>query len=211
MPCSAFVGETVIESPMPLRMTLPAPREAEGRVTLGGRPIDARNARIRVVAAHRGRGVLDGALGVEATPQADGRFDLRGLTPGRYLVQAARDGIWLSSSVELTVADDRAPPAPLALDIPEPGRPLMLQVLDRDGRPAADCPIGLVRPDGPLSSLWPAGLRTGPDGTLTLRGLEAGRHAILVGDEKERREVVVPAVDGTEAGPVVERIVVPRS
>jgi hypothetical protein len=108
-------------------------------------------------------------------------------------------------------AADQDPPAPLALDIPEPGRPLTLQVIDRAGRPAAEWPIGLVRPEGPLASLWPASLRTGPDGTLTLPGLEAGRHAILVGQEKERREVVIPAADGAEVEPAVERIVVSRA
>jgi protocatechuate 3,4-dioxygenase beta subunit len=193
------------------RAILPAPLAVEGRVSLGGQFVDGRNARIRVVAAHKGRGPLDEALSVEATAQADGRFELRGLTPGRYAVQAARDGIWLSPSIELTVGADQAPPASLALDIPEPGRPLVLQVLDREGRPAAEWPIGLVRPEGPLAALWPASLRTGPDGTLTLRGLEAGRHTILVGEEKERREVVVPADDGADSKAVVERIVVPRT
>ena len=81
---------TAVETGRPVRVVLPAPRGVEGRVTLGGRPVDGRNARIRVVAAHRGRGdVLDEALNIEATAQADGRFDLRGLTPGRYAVQAA--------------------------------------------------------------------------------------------------------------------------
>ena len=188
-------------------MTLPAPRNAEGRVTLGGRPVHGRNARIRVVAAHKGRGVLDGALGLETTAQADGRFELRGLTPGRYAVQAARDGIWLSRAIELTVGPDKDP-VPLALDIPEPGAPVTLQVVDRAGRPVADHPIGLVRPQGPLASLWPSSLRTDPDGTLTLRGLEAGRHTILIGDGKERREIEVPAAGG-KARPTVERIVVP--
>ena len=68
-------------------------RGVEGRVTLGGRPVDDRNAGLRVVAAHRGRGVLDEVLSLAATAQADGRFELRGLTPGRYAVQATRDGI----------------------------------------------------------------------------------------------------------------------
>jgi hypothetical protein len=76
---------------------------------------------------------------------------------------------------------------------------------------AADTSIGLVRPEGPLGSLWPSSLRTGPDGTLILRGLEAGRHTILVGEEKQRREVAIPAADGAEAEPVVVRLVAPRS
>jgi hypothetical protein len=152
--------------------------------------------------------VLDVALGMEATAQADGRFERRGLTPGRYAVQAARDGIWLSHSIELTDAPDRDPP-PLAMDIPEPGRAVELHVADRDGHPVADRPIGLVRPEGPLASLWPTSLRTGPDGTLTLRGLEAGRHTLFIGEEKARREIAVTMADGVATSPVVERIVVP--
>ena len=87
---------------------------------------------------------------------------------------------------------------------------MTLQVVDREGRRVADQPIGLVRPEGPLASLWPAGLRTDPAGTLTLRGLEAGRHTLLIGEGKERREIVVPAAGESEARPAVERIVVPR-
>ena len=110
-------------------------RAAEGRVTLGGRPVGGRNARIRVVAAHKGRGLLDAALSLEATAQADGRFDLRGLTPSRYAVQAVADGIWLSRTIELTIDADKDPP-PLALDVPEPGAPVTLQIVDREGRPS---------------------------------------------------------------------------
>ncbi len=175
-----------IEPGRPARVTLPAPRNAEGRVTLGGRPVDGRNARIRVVAAHEGRGLLDAALSLEATAQADGRFDLRGLTPSRYAVQAARDGIWLSRTIELTIGADKDPP-PLDLDVPEPGAPVTLQIVDSAGHPVADQAIGLVRPEGPLASLWPASLRTDPTGTLSLRGLESGRHTLLIGDGKERR------------------------
>ena len=88
---------------------------------------------------------------------------------------------------------------------------MTLQVVDREGRPVADQPIGLVRPEGPLASLWPASLRTDPAGTLTLRGLEAGRHTLLIGDGKERREIVVRAAGESENRPAVERIVVPRA
>lgn len=88
---------------------------------------------------------------------------------------------------------------------------MTLQVVDREGRPVADQPIGLVRPQGPLASLWPASLLTDPGGILTLRGLESGRHTLLVGEEKERHEIVVPAADGAETRPATERIVVPRA
>jgi hypothetical protein len=202
---AAIVG---VEPGRPVRVTLPAPRSAQGLVTLGGRPLDGRNTRISIVANHRSRGALDGGLSLDVTARADGRFELRGLTPGRYDVQAARDGIWLSQTIELTVAGD-SDPAPLTLDIPEPGRAVELQVVDREGRPLADRPIGLLRPQGPLASLWPAILHTGTGGILTLRGLEAGRHAVLIGDEKRRHEIAVPAADEAPVRPVVERIVVP--
>jgi hypothetical protein len=192
----------------PVRVKLPAPRAAEGLVTLGGRPVAGRNARIRVVAAHHGRGMLDKVLSLETTAQADGRFHLGGLTPGKYSVQAARDGIWLSRTAELTIANDRDPPA-IALDIPEPGRAIELHVVDREGRQAVGRPIGLVRPTGPLASLWPATLHTGSGGILTLRGLEVGRHVLLIGEAKERHEITIPMADGAATGSVVERIVLP--
>ena len=106
------------------------------------------------------------------------------------------------------MADDKDPPA-IALDIPEPGRAIELHLVDREGRPAAGRPIGLVRPEGPLAALWPATLRTGPDGVLTLRGLEVGGHSLLIGENKERHEFAVPAADGAATGPVVRRVVVP--
>ena len=147
---------------------------------------------------------------VATTAQADGRFALHGLTPGRYVVQATRDGIWLSRGLELTI-DRRQGPAPLALDVPEPGPPVTLQVVDREGRPVADQPIGLVRPEGPLASLWPASLRTDPDGTLTLRGWKRAGTRSSSAIEKERHEIAVRAADGAETLPAAERIVVPRA
>jgi hypothetical protein len=60
-----------------------------------------------------------------------------------------------------------------------------------------------------LTSLWPATLHIGPDGILIPRGLEAGDHTLLIGEEKQRREIVVPAADGTVTPPVVERVAVP--
>jgi hypothetical protein len=204
-------GATIqqIETGKPVRIKLPAPRTADGLVTLGGRLVAGRNARIRVVAAYHGRGMFDKFLSLEMTAQAGGQFHLGGLTPGKFSIQAARDGIWLSRSVELTIADDRDPPA-IALDIPEPGRPIELHVVDREGRPAAGRPIGLVRPDGPLASLWPATLHTGPGGILTLRGLEAGRHSLLIGEAKEPHEIAVPAAGAAAAAAIVARIVVPK-
>jgi hypothetical protein len=42
-------------------------------------------------------------------------------------------------------------------------------------------------------------------------GLEAGRHTLLIGEERERHEIVVRATGGADTRPAVERIVVSRA
>ena len=170
----------------PTRVALPAPILAQGIVTLGGRPPGIRDASIRIVASSQGRGVLNAALGLDVTAWADGRFFLPGLTPGHYIVQAARDGIWLSHSVELTVEEGKVPP-PLLLDIPEPGEPVALEFVDRAGRPIAGKAITLVTPNGPLSVLWPTTYRADAAGLLMLWGLTAGNHTISIPDTMTRQ------------------------
>ena len=161
------------KNPRPFRAVLPPPLNASGRVTLGARAIMSQNARVRVIAGHQGSGVLDGPLSVEAIVEADGRFTLRGLTPGTYRVQAARDRIWLSRSVTLKIAPDEKP-ADLALDIPEPGAAVTLAFVDDNDRPAGRRRLKLARPEGPFMDLWPEHVTTGADGTLNVRGLEVG-------------------------------------
>jgi len=197
--CGAAIVE--VEPDQPVRAVLPGPLAAAGRVTLDGKPALGRNARVRVVAAHQGRGPLDAALSLEASAQSDGRFELRGLTPGRYQVQAARDGIWLSQGVNLRVEEGKATPD-IALDIPEPGATVVVEVVDRQGRPVAGRTITLARPDGPLASLWPTAFRTDGGGKLILRGLEAGNHSLRIEGEPDRRRFQVPEVRGD--GPRVE-------
>src|SRR5262249_44603773 len=94
------------ETGRPLEIVLPPAATLRGRVTVGGRagvPVGA----IRVLAAYEGKGHgrLAGALSVSATAQADGTFELAGLTPGRYSLQAALDDIWLSPSTVIEVTD----------------------------------------------------------------------------------------------------------
>jgi hypothetical protein len=205
-------GATILnhEAGKPIRAVLPVPISTRGLVTLGGRPIGGRNARVRVVAAYQGRGVLGDALGVEASAQADGRFVLAGLTPGRYLVQAARDGIWLSSSFELVVEESKAPPV-FVLDVPEPGAPAALEVVDPDGRPVAGEVVRAVRPEGPLRSLWAAGLRTDADGLVTVWGLEAGPHEVRIGDQHMRHEVRISEARGAATRPDATRVILRRT
>ncbi|MHB1562431.1 MAG: carboxypeptidase-like regulatory domain-containing protein, partial [Isosphaeraceae bacterium] len=169
-------------APAPFRAVLPPPLSASGRVTLGGRPITTQNARIRVIAGHQGSGVLDGPLSVEAIVQADGQFSLLGLTPGTYRVQAARDGIWLSPSSTLKIAPGEKP-AELTLDIPEPGAAVILTFVDEIARPVGRRRLKLARPEGPLRAFWPEPLETAGDGTLVIRGLEAGTHRFQLDGE----------------------------
>jgi len=199
-----------VEPGQPIRAVLPRPLAAAGRVTLGGRPALSRNARGRVIAAHRGRGSLDAALSLEASVQSDGHFDFRGLTPGRYQVQAARDGIWLSLSVEMSVEEGKATPD-LVLDIPEPGATVIVEVADRQGRPVAGRTITLDRPEGPLASLWPRALRTDGVGKLILRGLEAGDHSLRIEGEPGHRQFQVPETRGDTSRVEVVRLINEKS
>ena len=108
------------------------------------------------------------------TARPDGTFRLDGLTPGVYRVQAARDGIWLSAALSLTVGEAGDDRPPLALDIAPPGAPVVLHLAGAPGRT-----VRLDRPPGPLADeLWPTTVATDGAGDLHLDGLEAGRHAV---------------------------------
>lgn len=200
-----LAGATVIpidpKALRPFRAVLPPPLNAAGRVTLGGRAMTSQNARVRVIAGHQGQGVLDGPLSVEATVDADGRFTLRGLTPGTYQVQAARDGIWLSRSITLKFTPDKKP-ADLSLDIPEPGAAVTLALVDDNDRPVQRRRLKLARPPGPFTDLWPEHLTSGADGTVHVRGLETGTHQVLIDGENAPRTFEVAG-----AGPAPARLV----
>lgn len=161
----------------PRRMVLPPPVSAAGRVTIGGAAPSGTPGTIRVYAAYQDQGNLDDTMSVEAFADKAGRFTLAGLTPGRYLVQAALDEIWLSSAVPLEIRD-RDPP-PLSLAIPAPGAPILLQVLDRAGRRVPGAAITLDRPPGPLAErLWPKQWIVEGAGLVTIPTLEAGRQVL---------------------------------
>ena len=191
------------------RVILPPAIEAEGTVTIAGRALPVDGSNVRVVAAYQGRGVLDAALGLATTAGPDGRFRLSGLTPGRYLVQAARDNIWASKPVEFRVEPDK-PPAALFLNIPAPGESVVLEIVDRVGRPLADESFALARPEGPFATIWPATLRADPAGRLTLRGLEAGPHSLSIVGTTESAAFRVGEAPGRPASPTVRRVILQR-
>ena len=150
--------------------------------------------------------MLDATLSRGASVQSNGRFDLQGLTPGRYRVQAARDGIWLSKSLELRVEQGKATPD-LALDIPEPGVTVVVEDLDGQHLPVSGRTLTLDRPDGPLASLWPSAFRTDGSGKLTLRGLEAGFQSLRIEGELDPRPFQVPEVRGDATRAEVVRFI----
>ncbi len=72
-------------------IVLPAPVSLTGRITVGGRPASGLKADLRVYAAYEGKGCLNELLSIDVSPAADGSFEIRGITPGTYRIQAAMD------------------------------------------------------------------------------------------------------------------------
>ena len=174
-------GATIVPAPArsgdKLRITLPPAQGVGGQVTVAGVAPTHRPGQIRVVAAYQDRGMLNPALSLETTADPEGRFQLAGLTPGRYLVQAALDEIWLSPAVEQQVGE--RDPAPIALAIPAPGAPVRIRLLDRAGRPAIGARLTLDRPAGPLAAtLWPALFEADGAGVIQIPTVEAGRQTV---------------------------------
>lgn len=163
---------------LPARFVLPPPLSVSGRVTVGGGPVTGLPSSFRILAAYQGCGKLNPLLSVDATAQADGTFTLAGLTPGTYRVQAARDGLWLSETLTLTVTASGALP-PLNLDIAPPGVPVLLHLTGKFGDALPGRTVTLDRPAGPLTELlWPPSATADPRGDLRLDGLEAGLHTL---------------------------------
>jgi hypothetical protein len=176
-----------------LDLILPSPVTLKGKVTLAGLPIPGRDEKIRVMAGYQGKGVLNDYLSVQTIAQPDGTFELSGLTPGTYLVQAAMDDLWLSESTTVTIAD--AAPAPVTLDIGKPGGPLTVRIVGNGGKPMKARPVIIDRPKGPLNSLlWPAQWLTDGAGEVWIPALEAGQHTVRVPRTTRTGEASVPGL-----------------
>ena len=191
------------------RLVLPPAVSLRGRVTAGGLSVSGLPSGFRVKAAYQGRGALNEALSVEATAQADGSFELAGLTPGVYRIQAVRDEIWLSEARTVTVG--AGPLAALTLDIAPPGAAVVLHLVDGAGRPLAGRAVTVARPAGPLTAfVWPDGLATDGAGDLRVDGLEAGPHRLTVSGVPGAGAGFNVPVWSADAPPSVRRVVVKR-
>ena len=190
------------------RLVLPAPVSLHGRVTVGSQSVRGLPSSFRARAAYQGKGRLNEALSVEATAQADGTFELAGLTPGTYRVQAARDGIWLSGTQTVMVGTETLPD--LTLDIAPPGVPVILKLEDQQGKPRPGQEVRIARPDGPLTEeIWPTMLTADSAGNLRVDGLEAGHHLVTIaGQAGKSVGFDVPAWTPA-APPAIRRIVLP--
>ncbi|MEO7719724.1 MAG: carboxypeptidase-like regulatory domain-containing protein [Capsulimonas sp.] len=180
-----------------IAITLPAPAAIHGRVTVAGKSIDGLTSSFTLMASYQGRGEIALLFQVKTTAQSDGTFDLTGLTPGTYKIQAARDGIWLSETKTITVGNGPLPD--LNFDIGAPGAAMILHLTDGHGKPLANRKVSVTRPKGPLTDAdWPKTLTTDVAGDLHLEGLEAGRQTIHLEDSRKDVEFTVPPyTDGT--------------
>lgn len=195
-------GATIVPLPRDgdeaVQITLPPSIVLRGKVAVAGEGPLLDNGTVVVRAQHEGRGMLDNLLSVETTASVDGSFELAGLTPGTYRVQAALDGIWLSPSVAVTVGQE--PPEPIALVIPPPGGPVLVRLTPAPP-PGRQVALTVDRPEGPLRDrLWNVALTPDGAGVVRIPALEAGRHTIRVGDVQA--EVEVPALSESAAQPV---------
>jgi hypothetical protein len=155
----------------------------------GGSAADWSN-QFTVLASYEGQGRLDDILSVVVSPERNGRFELAGLTPGRYRIQAAMDDIWLSTAVSVVVDADEVRSEPLILDMGRPGVPSVVRCVDPDSKPVVGCRVELLRPPGPLTeALWPIIFRSDGAGVVNLPPLEAGEHSFrVIGPEAEARQ-----------------------
>ncbi|MFP2898022.1 collagen binding domain-containing protein [Corallococcus sp. 4LFB] len=113
-----------------------------------------------------------------------GRFQLKGIAPGSYLLEAAIRGDLMEVSVSQAIAFQAREHLDVSLRMEAGGERSGIAV-DGAGQPLADVAITATLPDEE-ESRWgggsdedgPPGLRTGPDGRFTLRGLVAPRYAL---------------------------------
>jgi hypothetical protein len=182
-----------------LRIKLSRGHRIHGQVTIAGKSPLPFPATITLRLQHQGGGKLSSYLSEEVSVDADGRFDLPAVTPGRYLCQACLDKLWLSNVLELNASGDHDE---VRLDILPPGGPARLRFLDSDGLPIQQGQIDVDWPDGPLTlRLHSEPLRTDGDGWLTLDGCARGTARVRVHNESKWHEILIPDLSLDAASP----------
>src|SRR5262249_2239674 len=151
----------------------------------------------------------DEFLSIKVNAAADGTFELAGLTPGDYRVQATLDDIWLSASIPLVVTEKGMKKQPIRLNMAAPGGPSVVELIDAKGRPAAERRLRLVRPSGPLTDeLWPMELSSDGAGIVQIPPLETGKHEITIPGTDIKAKLIVPSLAESSGKSGVLRIVV---
>src|SRR5215472_13281377 len=173
--CGATIQPAPELGDSPLHLVLPQPLSLSGNVTVDRSALRPGTGSIRVIAAYQGESFLAPWLSVEAHADADGNFALKGLSPGKYQIQAALDEIWLSAPVTVNVSDQN--PEPVHLAIAAPGAALRIQLRGEDNKPVAGGAITIDH-EGPLSSLWPQQWVSDGAGVIFVPTLESGKHTI---------------------------------
>lgn len=159
------------------------------------------------MAAYEDKGKLNSLLSLDGSPNADGSFELAGLTPGTYRIQATMDDIWLSPSIRMTLKPGMDADKPLSLDIGRPGRPSILELVRADGKPARGAVVAVVRPPGPLTDrLWPMEFTSDGAGAIALPPLEVGTHKLRVKGMSAEETLQIPALTEASAQPIRRRI-----
>jgi hypothetical protein len=175
--CGATISTGPIHRDKPLRLILPPAISLKGKVTVGGTDLTQRPGVVHIVAEYQDKGLLNAALSVKTTADAEGNFILAGLTPGSYLVQAALDDIWMSPVTMIRIGDEKL--QPLHIAIRAPGAPVQITLVDRNGKPDIGRAVTLGR-SGPLSHLWPEELRSDGAGLIYIPTMESGLHLLHV-------------------------------
>ena len=175
--------------PAPLKIVLPEPIALKGRVTVAGNPFTGKPGSIHLLAEYQGNPLLRDILSVQTTANADGDFELAGLTPGDYRLQAALDDIWFSESIALHVP---ASPSPnLAIDIPASSAEATIHILNPDGTPRPGTILHISRPQGPLEQQFaPKDWTADGTGSVNVPTLETGIHLLTTEDGTDQQNLV---------------------
>jgi hypothetical protein len=191
-----------------IRVVLNAGHRVKGRVTIGGDPADVAGGRLQVRFAPDRTSPFDPYLYDALTPSVDGAFELGGLPTGAHRAQAALDGIWLSATKRIMLAEGADDDAVL-LDVGRPGIPSVINCVDRNGKPITGATVTLRRPEGPLTQeLWPKAFTSDAGGAIHLPPLEVGTHTFRTSRSKLPYEVRIEPLPATGGGPHRQTIVV---